>query len=203
MDVTEHWERVYADRDPQSVSWYQPRPELSLALIESARLAPADPILDVGAGASSLVDELLAAGYTDVSVLDVSARALELDRRRLGPAADRVAWIQADVLAFVPDRTYRLWHDRALLHFLTAPADRRRYVELLASSLAPGGEAVLSTFGPEGPEWCSGLPVHRYSADSLAELLGDRFTLLDRIAATHSTPSGVTQQFVYTRFRHT
>ena len=201
MDVNEHWERVYADRDPHSVSWYQPRPDLSLTLIENARLAPGDPILDVGSGASSLVDELLAAGFTDLSVLDVSSRALEIGRQRLGPAADLVHWIRADVLHFEPDRTWKLWHDRALLHFLTAPADRERYVEVLTESIVPGGSVVISTFGIEGPDRCSGLPVHRHSAESLAVLLGDRFTLLDRIPALHTTPSGVVQQFLYTRFR--
>lgn len=200
MDLTDHWDKVYAEKDPRCVSWYESCPVTSLALIESTGLAAGDAILDVGAGASTLVDELLALGYEDIGVLDVSERALETGRLRLGPRADRVHWIQADVLTFRPDRTWNLWHDRAMLHFLTSDDDRSRYVGTLLHGLAPGGTVILSTFALDGPDRCSGLPVQRFSSASLSELLGPQFELVDRLPVTHRTPAGGEQAFLYCRF---
>ncbi|HKJ87557.1 MAG TPA: class I SAM-dependent methyltransferase, partial [Gammaproteobacteria bacterium] len=163
MDRKQHWEDVYSRRSPEEVSWYQDRPDLSLKLMGEADISLDTPILDAGGGASNLVDHLLDGGYTDVTVLDLSATALEHARRRLGERAARVSWIEGDVTAFRPERAYGLWHDRAVFHFLTDPSDRAAYGEVLHRALPVGGRAVIATFGPDGPEKCSGLPVVRYS----------------------------------------
>jgi len=197
-DSAGHWETMYEDSNPTELSWFEPVPSRSLALIQATGLPPDAPLLDVGGGASSLVDHLLAAGYTDVSVLDIAPAALAQVRARLGPAARRVEWIVADVTAFQPKRRYAMWHDRAVVHFLTAAAERERYLAVLTASLAPGGHVVLATFGPQGPTRCSGLPVQRYSADDLGMLLGTGFRLRRTLQEDHRTPAGGYQQFVYT-----
>lgn len=200
MDMREHWEKVYSDKDPSCVSWYEASPVSSLSLIESSSLGVDDSILDVGAGASTLVDELLTRGYEDISVLDVSSRALDATRMRLGAAGERVHWIHENVLTWRPERTWDLWHDRAMLHFLTTDGERSQYVATLRQGLAPGGTAILSTFSLDGPNRCSGLPVTRYSAESMTDLLGPGFELLDRLSVTHATPAGGAQEFLYCRF---
>ena len=162
-----HWEGVYDSKQFTDVSWYQQRPAKSLELIAEAGATENAPIIDIGGGASTLVDHLIAGGYRDVTVLDVSERALAQARTRLGESADRAHWIVSDVATFRPERLYRVWHDRAVLHFLVDAADRRRYVEALRSALAPGGHLVLATFGPDGPLKCSGLEVRRYSVFGL------------------------------------
>jgi len=197
-DSAGHWETMYEDSNPTELSWFEPVPSRSLALIQATGLPPDAPLLDVGGGASSLVDHLLAAGYTDVSVLDIAPAALAQVRARLGPAASRVEWIVTDVTAFQPKRRYAMWHDRAVVHFLTAAAERERYLAVLTASLAPGGHVVLATFGPQGPTRCSGLPVQRYSADDLGMLLGTGFRLRRTLQEDHRTPAGGYQQFVYT-----
>jgi len=197
-DSAGHWETMYEDSNPTELSWFEPVPSRSLALIQATGLPPDAPLLDVGGGASSLVDHLLAAGYTDVSVLDIAPAALAQVRARLGPAARRVEWIVTDVTAFQPKRRYAMWHDRAVVHFLTAAAERERYLAVLTASLAPGGHVVLATFGPQGPTRCSGLPVQRYSADDLGMLLGTGFRLRRTLKEDHRTPAGGYQQFVYT-----
>lgn len=196
-----HWDRVYEDKAFTDVSWYQARPAESLALIEAAATHRDAPIIDVGGGASTLVDHLLDRGYRDVTVLDVSEQAFAQARARLGEAAGRVCWIVADVTMFRPERTYSLWHDRAVLHFLIDVEDRRRYLAALRGALVPGGDLVLATFGPEGPRKCSGLEVRRYSVDSMAELLGPDFELCSDQIVYHETPSGGSQQFLFTRWR--
>lgn len=198
VEGQQHWERVYGSKQSTEVSWYQPRPEQSLQLIRDADLPANTPIIDVGGGASTLVDHLLDAGYRDVTVLDIAAGAFEHSRRRLGSRADDVEWIVADVTGFDAQRSYGLWHDRAVLHFLTEAAARHRYVEVLDSALSRGAHLVLSTFGPEGPRKCSGLDVRCYDIETLTELLGDRFELRSSELETHTTPGGSTQQFLYT-----
>jgi SAM-dependent methyltransferase len=192
-----HWQKVYQTRSPAQVSWYEPVPELSLELIRATGIALATPVLDVGSGASTLVDQLLGAGYTDVTALDIAPAALAETRARLGPAAERVHWIVADVTSWTPDRRYGLWHDRAALHFLVDPLLRGRYLEVLRAALLPGGHAVVATFGPEGPVTCSGLSVQRYSAGELSAALGAGFRLMRAQLHAHVTPAGRTQQFLY------
>lgn len=195
-----HWDKVYASRPFTDVSWYQGLPARSLALIEAAGIGKDRPIIDIGGGASTLVDHLLDREYQDVSVLDLSEKALDQARRRLGVRAAAVRWIVADVTRFSPDRTFSLWHDRAVLHFLVEAADRDRYVAVLRRALVPGGHLVLATFGPEGPPKCSGLEVRRYSVDMMAELLGPDFELQSHELELHETPSGGSQQFLFTRW---
>jgi SAM-dependent methyltransferase len=196
-DLKSHWTQVYRRAAPHEVSWFEAVPERSLELILATGVAKDAPILDVGGGASTLVDHLLREGFKDLTVLDLAAPALAAARARLGPAAARVEWIEADATAFRPPRPYALWHDRAVFHFLTDPAERERYLEVLRAALTPGGHAVLATFGPKGPTRCSGLEVERYSADRLCGLLGLGFRLERSLLADHVTPAGVRQQFLY------
>jgi SAM-dependent methyltransferase len=195
-----HWDQVYRAKAPDQVSWYQERPAVSLALIEAARLPPTARIIDVGGGASRLVDHLLDEGYDDLTVVDISAHALERAQERLGARANRVSWVRQDITSLRDLPPFDLWHDRAVFHFLIHPRDRQRYVEALRSELTVGGSAILATFAPEGPERCSGLPVKRYDADALGAELGDPFELVDARTEQHRTPAGKTQAFTYARF---
>ena len=199
----EHWQQVYGIKEPNEVSWYQPVPEKSLQLIRETRVARSEPILDAGGGDSTLVDNLLAQGYTDISVMDISGNALARSRERLGDDSDSVSWIESDATAFAPERRYALWHDRAVFHFLTDPTDRAKYLEVVSLALRSEGYFVLATFGPEGPERCSGLAVQRYGIDKLRALLGNRFELRAYELATHVTPTGATQQFLYSCWQST
>jgi SAM-dependent methyltransferase len=197
----EHWDRVYATRKPTEVSWYQVAPTVSLELIEGA-LVPGDAaVIDVGAGASNLVDALLDRGFSDLTLLDVSSAALETAKARLGPRAAAVKMLVADVTKLVPPRRYGLWHDRAVFHFLTEPEERAAYARVLGEALAPGGVAVIATFALDGPEKCSGLPVRRYSAETLAEELGGVLELVESRREMHATPAGAVQSFVFCSFR--
>lgn len=196
-----HWNSVYDTKSAHEVSWYQERPEKSLDLIEGAGIGPADAVIDVGGGASTLVDSLLDRGYRDLTVLDVSASALRQSQERLGTRAAGVTWTVTDVTGFEPRRQYRAWHDRAVLHFLTETPDRARYVEVLKSALEPGAYAILATFGPDGPEKCSGLPVRRYTVDMMAELLGPGFALQHSELEEHTTPGGSAQQFLFSTWK--
>ena len=203
-DKQQHWETVYRTKAPDAVSWYRPHLDTSLALIERAAPDRNAAVLDVGGGASTLVDDLLARGYRDLSVLDISAAALNVARERLGEAADKVTWLAADLLdAPLPQARYDLWHDRAVFHFLTEAEQRAHYLRQLARALKPGGHAVLATFGPQGPITGSGLDTVRYDAWELARVLGDGFTLLDSTLELHATPFGTTQPFLYALFRRT
>jgi SAM-dependent methyltransferase len=193
----DHWEQVYRDKGETEVSWHQPRSERSLRLIR-ATAGPTDPVIDVGGGASRLVDDLLAAGYEDITVLDISATSLARSRARLGALADRATWIAADVTAWRPERTWRVWHDRAVFHFLTEIADQDAYVAALARATAPGAMVVIATFAPDGPAMCSGLPVVRWDSAALARRLGDGFRLTGSEREEHVTPWGSVQRFVYT-----
>lgn len=197
-----HWEEVYRQKPEDTVSWFQSRPELSLELIRVAGMRKTDALMDVGGGASRLVDVLLSEGFADVSVLDISEIALDKDRARLGDAAARVHWIAADITEWRPQRHYRLWHDRAVFHFLTKPADRSAYRNALAAALIPGGTAIIAGFSLEGPERCSGLPVQRYSSETLAAELGTRFTLREWREVEHCTPAGKIQHFQYSVFEY-
>jgi len=197
-DAREHWERVYSTKAPDEVSWFRSHLETSLDLIQRAASDRSAAIIDVGGGASTLVDDLLARGYQNLTVLDISLASLEVARKRLGLAAPQVRWLHADVSQHsLPTQSYDVWHDRAVFHFLTAPEDRAAYVRNVAASVKHGGHVIVSTFGPEGPEKCSGLDVLRYDAESLHEEFGSRFTLLESSKESHQTPFGSTQQFLY------
>lgn len=196
----EHWDSVYRSKSITDVSWYEPRPEKSLELIRRAAIELTDAIIDVGGGASFLVDDLLGVGYRDVTVLDVSATVLENLRERLGAKAPRVTLLHQDVTAFEPKRPYALWHDRAVFHFLVERADRERYVHALRRGLRPGGHLVMATFGPSGPERCSGLPTARYDEAALAAEIGPEFKLIESSLTIHRTPWDAPQEFLYCRF---
>jgi len=195
------WERVYEDRDPDSVSWYQQNPARSLILIEETSLPADAPIIDIGGGASRLVDRLLDLGYSRLTVLDLAAPALHHAQERLGIRSRDVRWLDADVLEHQFEHPYALWHDRAVFHFLTEPADRDRYLAQLETALEPKGHVILATFGLDGPESCSGLPVQRHSPESLTDFLGKDFEVVGFQEEAHHTPSGNVQHFLYGRFR--
>lgn len=195
-----HWEQVYRDKSPLQVSWYQAAPTLSGDLIRAARIAADAPLIDVGGGASTLVDWLLEQGYRDITVLDISAQAHAHAQQRLGERARNIQWIEADVTRFMPPHRYRLWHDRAVFHFLTEAADRARYRAALECALEPDGEAIIGTFAPGGPERCSGLPIVQYDAQRIQAELGAGFVLLETRAETHRTPAGKEQLFNFFRF---
>lgn len=199
-----YWEQVYASRAPTEFSWFQPHAERSLRLIREAGTPCAARIIDVGGGASTLVDDLLDAGFEDVSVLDLSAHALMTSRARLGPRACRVQWLEADVLdAALPHHGYDVWHDRAVFHFLTAPTDRQAYVRQVQHAVRPGGLVIVATFAPDGPDRCSGLPVMRYDAQTLHAEFGAPFSLLCHEREAHYTPAGRVQKFIYCLCRKT
>ncbi len=198
MDPKAHWDAVYRTKQPTEVSWYRRHLQVSLGLIADAAPSRDAHVIDVGGGESTLVDDLLARGYRNVSVLDISATAIEVARRRLGADADRVEWLCGDVrtLAFARHR-YDVWHDRAVFHFLTDEHDRRAYVRQVAHAVKPGGFVIVATFGPEGPTKCSGLAVERYDAQRLHDEFGTRFELVKHLTELHHTPAGAVQQFIY------
>lgn len=198
MQSKEHWERVYSTKAADAVSWYQQHAEHSLQLIETTGVPRTASIIDVGGGASTLVDDLLARNYQDVTVLDLSAAALDSARKRLGAFAGSVTWLESDITrAELPRHAYDLWHDRAVFHFLTAPESRRAYVQAVLRSVKPGGHVIVATFAEDGPLQCSGLPVMRYNATRLHAEFGEAFTLLSHEKEAHHTPLGTTQQFTY------
>ncbi len=198
MDTKSHWDKVYAVKAPDAVSWYRPHLETSLALMERAASSHSAAVIDVGGGESTLVDDLLVRGYRKITVLDVSKTAIEVTKKRLGEAAQQVTWITGDVTEVPLDAdAYDVWHDRAVFHFLTNPAHRISYVRQVARAVRAGGHVIVSTFGPEGPTKCSGLEVMRYDADSLHGEFGGRFRLVESSKELHQTPFGTTQQFLY------
>jgi ubiquinone/menaquinone biosynthesis C-methylase UbiE len=196
--VKEHWEAIYTSKPVTEVSWYQEHSDVSLDLIKRTGVSQSGGIIDVGGGASRLVDDLLGAGYSDVTVLDISASALQAARVRLGGLADAVTWIEADITEVeLPHRRFDVWHDRAVFHFLTRAADRERYVQAVRRSVKRGGHVIVSTFGPDGPLRCSGLPVVRYSPEGLHDEFGTAFELVEHASEAHRTPFGTIQQFIY------
>lgn len=196
-----HWEDVYASKGENEVSWFQENPAPSLELIEQAGATPASAIIDVGGGASRLVDNLIEKGFGDVTVLDLSEAALEAAKRRLGNRAAKIHWIVADATTWDPSKAYDIWHDRAAFHFLTEPGDRTGYIARLARALKIGGHAVIATFALDGPEKCSGLPAVRYDAGSLGRTLGPTFRPLGTRRHQHVTPWGSQQVFQFSVFR--
>lgn len=201
MDRKSHWDSIYSAKTPIELSWYQAHPETSLRLIAASGIGKDAALIDIGGGASLLVDKLVDAGYGKVTVLDISAAAIKAAQARLGVRAGAVRWLAQDVTAFAPGEKYALWHDRAVFHFLTEAAERRAYLDAAASALEPGGQMIIATFALDGPEKCSGLPVVRYDAASLAREAGEYFELLESCGETHVTPGGGQQSFNYCRFR--
>jgi 2-polyprenyl-3-methyl-5-hydroxy-6-metoxy-1,4-benzoquinol methylase len=193
-----HWDTVYRTKAVDEVSWYQAHPERSLALVRAAAPDPAAAIIDVGCGAGTLLATLAAAGYRDLTGLDVSAEAIAKAKARLGAVS--VDWIVADITRWRPERTWQVWHDRAVFHFLIDAAAQEAYLGSLAAALRPGGTAILATFALDGPERCSGLPIQRYSPATLAARLGEGFRLHDQAAERHLTPKGAEQRFSYAVF---
>ena len=198
MDTKSHWERIYQTRRPNEVSWYRTHLDVSLELIEAAAPSRSEQIIDVGGGESTLVDDLLTRQYRNVSILDLSPTALDVAKKRLGDSARTVSWLCGDVRTIgLPSHRYDVWHDRAVFHFLTDPNDRVAYVRQVAQAVKPGGYVIVATFGPEGPERCSGLDVVRYDPESLHGQFGSGFRLVRHCTELHRTPAGSIQQFTY------
>ena len=198
MQSKDHWNHVYTTKDSTNVSWFQAHASQSVDLIKQAHIAKDAEIIDVGGGASTLVDDLLGHGYQHLTVLDLSDAALAVARDRLGARGDTVSWIAGDITRVeLPVRQYDVWHDRAVFHFLTSEADRQAYVSAVLRAVKPGGLVIVATFAEDGPEQCSGLPVMRYSPDALHAEFGAPFTLIRKAREEHQTPWGATQKFIY------
>ena len=201
IDRKTHWENVYANKSPLRVSWYQKAPVLSLQLIQNTRFALDAAIIDVGGGASELVDKLCEEGYTNVAVLDVSANALAHAKSRLAEKANAVEWFEEDVTCFSPPHRFSLWHDRAVFHFLTAKSDRDKYISVLKQALEPDGQVIIMAFAIGGPVKCSGLDIVQYDEKKLMAELGQGFELVETGHEVHITPSGMEQKFAYFHFK--
>lgn len=197
----DHWTRVYEEKAPSSVSWYQAEPEPSLRALDRLGAGPSSSFVDIGGGASNLVDALLGRGWRDVAVLDIAAPALEAAKARLGSEAGKVHWEVTDITDWQPSRRYDVWHDRAVFHFLTAPEQREAYRRALLAGASPGGLVIMATFALDGPERCSGLPVQRYDPAGLADELGAAFRLIEAWREEHVTPWGSGQSFNWCAFR--
>ena len=199
----DHWEHVYESKGPTELSWFQAVPSKSMAMIRATGVPTEAPIIDVGAGVSSLVDVLRNSDYSNITVLEIANSAIAESRARLGSAAAEVKWISADVLEWAPRGRYYVWHDRAVFHFLVNEVSAKTYLNTMRAALVPGGFFVLATFGPEGPDRCSGLEVKRYSIEALTELLDEDFTLKSFEIEDHTTPTGNVQQFLYSCWQMT
>ncbi|MFL9896192.1 MULTISPECIES: class I SAM-dependent methyltransferase [Paraburkholderia] len=203
MVSKEHWEDVYRSKAPDAVSWYRAHLEASLQLISESAPDRSAAIIDVGGGESTLVDDLLESGYRNLTVLDMSAVALDTTKRRLGSNAEQITWVASDMLMVdLPAHHYDVWHDRAVFHFLSEASERAAYIRVLTNALKPGGHVVIGTFGPAGPSRCSGLDVRRYDAQQLSNEFGAGFELVTSTIEDHHTPAGSAQQFLYCCFRN-
>ena len=201
MNRRDHWNAIYRLKGEREVSWFEAALTVSVEMIQASGIVPETSVIDIGGGESRLVDALFAIGLRRLAVLDISAEALEHARNRLGPAGKSVTWIEADVTGGWAADPVDIWHDRAAFHFLTDAADRARYLAHLKKTVKANGTAIIATFAPDGPEMCSGLPVVRYSPETLDAELGPPFVLVERRRHTHVTPRGTTQSFQYSRFR--
>ncbi len=200
MDKKAHWEGVYGNKSPLEVSWYQAEPGLSLQLIHRTNLPKGAPMIDIGGGASMLVDRLYEQGHRNLAVLDISAQALDCAKARLGSKANDVDWFEADVTSFIAPRQFNLWHDRAVFHFLTEASDRKKYVATLKRTLRPDGHLIIAAFAIGGPQKCSGLDIVQYDAEKLSAELGEGFSLEEEASEVHITPANREQKFAYFRF---
>ena len=200
FDRKAHWENIYQEKSPLDVSWFQKEPALSLELIRNTQVANNEAIIDVGGGASVLVDYLCKEGFTNLAVLDISGTALSYAKKRLGDFAQNVEWYESDIIQFNAPHQFSLWHDRAVFHFLANKSDRNNYVEALINALRPGGHAIIAAFAIGGPEKCSGLDIVQYDAAKLVAELGGDFELVEERSEVHITPADKEQTFVYFRF---
>lgn len=196
-----HWQNVYTTKDEDAVSWFQQKADISLDLVRATGVGTTASVIDIGGGASRLVDILLEEGFKAVTVLDLSEMALAKSKARLGEKGASVQWVVADITTWEPSQDYDVWHDRAALHFLADPKDRAAYAERVSRAVRPGGHVIIGTFAPDGPERCSGLPVIRHDATTLGELLGRSFELIESKRHDHQTPTGAIQRFQFSRFR--
>lgn len=203
FDRKTHWQDVYQKKSPLDVSWYQKEPRLSLNLIQQTAVPKDEAIIDVGGGASVLVDFLVKEGFSKLSVLDISGNALSSAKNRLGDLAQKIEWLETDITEFQPPHTFALWHDRAVFHFLTNKADRHNYVDVLKQALRPEGHLIIAAFAIGGPTQCSGLDIVQYDAAKLQAELGDAFTLRQERDEVHITPANKEQQFIYFHFVRT
>jgi ubiquinone/menaquinone biosynthesis C-methylase UbiE len=201
FDRKSHWENVYTNKTPAEVSWYQLEPGVSLELIASTGISRASKIIDVGGGASVLVDKLLEQEFGDLTVLDVSSKALDYAKKRLGNSAGGVKWIEADITEFESSTKYDLWHDRAVFHFLTKEDERKKYAQNMNKALNPGGHVIIAVFSIDGPLKCSGLDVERYSPEKMNNEFGNSFEFIKSVDEGHITPGGKEQKFTYCYFR--
>jgi len=200
FDRRSHWQNIYKEKSALDVSWYQKEPTLSLELVRSTQIACDDSIIDVGGGASALVDYLYKEGFRRLAVLDISENALASAKKRLGNSARSIEWFVTDVTQFKPPHQFSVWHDRAVFHFLTEPADRKSYVKVLKHTLRPGGHLIIAAFAIGGPEKCSGLEIVQYNSEKLMMELGEEFELVDERNELHITPANQEQKFTYFRF---
>lgn len=196
-----HWEKIYTDKSLPEVSWYQPIPRTSLELLKTLDISPTDAIIDIGGGDSFLADNLLEQGYGDLTVLDISEKAIERAKTRLGKDSGRINWIVSDVTAFRPKKKYDCWHDRAAFHFLTDEDLINSYVNTAHTSLSNNGKLIIGTFSTSGPKKCSGLPIRQYNEERMHRVFGDKFEMIDAINVTHTTPSDTAQDFLFCTFR--
>lgn len=202
MNQKDHWEQTYSSKSAERLGWYKPHLQTSLSWITALKLPTDAPIIDIGGGASTLVDDLLEVGYQSISVLDISENALSAAKARLGEKAQLIDWVAGNITTVeLPAQHYELWHDRAVFHFLTEPDQQRQYRDRLLSALKPGGHLVIGTFAPEAPSKCSGLTVQRYDSELLQNTLGDEFELIRQDKEMHTTPGGVEQMYLYCHFR--
>jgi SAM-dependent methyltransferase len=202
MELKDHWEQVYSTRMAEKLGWYKPRLDCSLDWLAELGLGELDPIIDVGGGASTFVDDLVDEGFESITVLDIAESALGISKKRLGRQAELVMWICGDATTYrLPERRFALWHDRATFHFLTTPEGQAAYRDNLRRALRPGGYAIIGTFSPEAPPKCSGLPVQRYDAEHLASFLGSQLALISEKKELHVTPGGVEQMYQFCLFR--
>ena len=195
-----HWEKIYTTKPLETVSWYQPVPEVSLELISGLSIPKDAPVIDIGGGDSLLADHLLHLGFSDITVLDISGKAIERARERLGAEASRIQWIEGDAIFFTSERSYALWHDRAVFHFLTQPEQRVEYLKRAVTGIREGGFLVLGTFSDQGPLKCSGLEVQRYSIEELQSAMSPFFKPVHCLNVAHKTPSGGVQDFTFCAF---
>lgn len=197
FDRQNHWETIYTTKDQKEVSWYQEKPETSLHLIAQQTLNKTEALIDIGGGDSFLGDFLIKEGYTDISILDISEKALEKAQTRLGEKANDITWIHSDIIDFIPQKQYALWHDRAAFHFLTKDEDREHYIRILKQALKNEGIAIIGTFSETGPKKCSGIEIQQYSEQRLQECFGTHFTILEIIHTQHNTPFNTVQDFIF------
>ncbi len=201
-DPKTHWENVYGTKNADQVSWFKPHLSKSLELILGTKMDKRESIIDVGGGASTLVDDLLREGFADITVLDISSKSLEAAKKRLGKEASQIHWVVDDMTtANLPQNHYSLWHDRAVFHFLTKPEDRKKYVNVMNESLKPQGTVMIAAFSLKGPERCSGLDIVRYSPEILQAEFGESYRLMNNLEESHETPFGTKQEFVYCLFQ--